>query len=166
MFNAYLPSQTERNWAMLAHGTILSTMVIGFYTGGWGAVAALLLPLGLSVYWRERSPYVAYHALQATVFQALSGIVFVVAGGVVAVTISSAWIITAFLSVILIGLLLIPIAFVVTVIAVLFLLAVPTLTLTYALRGAYLTYQGEEFYYPWVGGLLARSMTTPAASPT
>jgi hypothetical protein len=35
------------------------------------------------------------------------------------------------------------------------------LGLVYPVRGAYLTYSGRPFEYPWVGPLAARTMTSP-----
>ena len=65
------PTQYERNWASLAHLTALLTLIVGASTSGVGAVVALLVPLGMYLYFGGRSRYVAFHALQATVFQAL-----------------------------------------------------------------------------------------------
>ena len=63
-------TQSERNWAMLAHLTALLTVLVGLHSGGVGSVVALLVPLGMYLYFRERSPYVAFHALQAITFVA------------------------------------------------------------------------------------------------
>ena len=43
------PSAGERNWAMLAHLTALSTLVIAMSTAGLGHVVGLLVPLAYSV---------------------------------------------------------------------------------------------------------------------
>lgn len=56
-----LSPSDERTWAMLAHLTVLANLVTGFL----GTVAALVIYL---VY-KERSRYVAYHSMQAFIFQ-------------------------------------------------------------------------------------------------
>lgn len=160
------PTQSERNWAILVHLTALLTLLVGLNTGGAGAVVALLVPLGMYLYFRERSPYVAFHALQATVFQAGVGIATVVIGAVAGTVLAGAWIVTGLLSVVLVGLLLVPFALGLTFVTVIALLALPVLGLIYPLRGAYLTYSGQPFEYPWVGALVARTMDAPASPPT
>jgi uncharacterized Tic20 family protein len=152
------PTQDERNWAMLAHLTTLLTLGLAASTGGAAYVLALLVPLGMYLYFSGRSRYVAYHALQSTVFQALAGIVYVLAGGIVGAAIAAAWVAAGVLSVVLIGLLLIPLALGFTLLAGLQLAALPLLALAYALRGAYLTYQGQDFEYPLVGRMVAQSL--------
>jgi uncharacterized Tic20 family protein len=154
-------TQSERNWAMLAHLTALLTVLVGLHSGGVGSVVALLVPLGMYLYFRERSPYVAFHALQATVFQASIGIAWVVVGAIAGTVLAGAWIVTGLLSVVLVGLLLVPFALGLTFLTVIMLLALPVLGLVYPVRGAYLTYSGRPFEYPWVGPLAARTMTSP-----
>jgi uncharacterized Tic20 family protein len=167
------PTQFERNCAMLAHLTALLTLLVGLSTGGLGAAVALLVPLGMYLYFRNRSAYVAYHALQATAFQAFGAIAAVVAAVLVGTVIAGTWLVTGLLSLVLIGLVLVPIALVLTVAAVLGTLALPFVLVAYALRGGYLTYQGLPFEYRWIGDLVARTMearmapssSTPQAPP-
>jgi len=154
-------TQSERNWAMLAHLTALLTVLVGLHSGGVGSVVALLVPLGMYLYFRERSPYVAFHALQATVFQASIGIAWVVVGAIAGTVLAGAWVVTGLLSVVLVGLLLVPFALGLTFLTVIMLLALPVLGLVYPVRGAYLTYSSRPFEYPWIGPLAARTMTSP-----
>ncbi|MBF8282686.1 MAG: putative rane protein [Anaerolineales bacterium] len=154
-------TQSERNWAMLAHLTALLTVLVGLHSGGVGSVVALLVPLGMYLYFRERSPYVAFHALQATVFQASIGIAWVVVGAIAGTVLAGAWVVTGLLSIVLVGLLLVPFALGLTFLTVIMLLALPVLGLVYPVRGAYLTYSGRPFEYPWVGALAARTMASP-----
>lgn len=156
------PTQDERNWAMLAHLTALLTLGVGVSTSGIGYVFALLVPLSLYLYFAGRSRFVAFHALQATVFQALAGILFVVLAAAAGAVIVAAWVVTGVLSIVLLGLLLLPVTLGLTVLAAAQLAAVPLLVLFYALYGAYRTYEGENFHYPWVGAIVARSLQ-PAA---
>jgi uncharacterized Tic20 family protein len=139
------PTQDERNWAMLAHLTALLTVGVAASTGGIGYVVALLVPLVMYLYFAGQSRYVAYHALQATVFQALAGIGYVALAGAVGVIIATAWTITGLLTVVLIG----------------YAASGPGRSCSArsswwhcpcsgcsTLRGAYLTSQGEPFDYP------------------
>jgi uncharacterized protein len=61
-----LPADEERTWAMLAHLSILLNMVSGIL----GMVAALIIYF---VY-KDRSRFVAYHAMQSFIFQAITWI--------------------------------------------------------------------------------------------
>jgi len=128
-----LSPSDERNWAMLAHLSILANLV----TGLLGPVAALVIYL---VY-KDRSRYVAYHAMQSFVFQ----LIWWVGGGVLAVI---AWTISGLLSVILIGCLLMPFAALISFI--------PIAALIYGVIGAVQCSQGVDFRY-WLIGDWVRS---------
>lgn len=129
------PDSEERTWASLAHLSIL----LNLFTGFLGPIAALIIYL---VY-KDKSRYVAYQAMQAFVFQ----LVWWVGAGVV---IAMAWILTGLLSIVIIGLCLIPVA-----IAISF---VPFAALIYGVIAAVKTNQGEDFRYwligDWVRGTL------------
>ena len=152
------PTQHERNWAAIAHLTALSTVVLAASTAGLGHIVGLVVPLAIYLYFSNRSRYVAYHALQATVFQAVAGIIYVVAAGLAGALIAMAWTVSGVLAVVLVGIALMPIALAITLAAGVELVALPLLAVFYSLRGAYLIYQGQEFDYPVVGALVARSM--------
>ena len=133
-----LSPQDERTWAMLAHLSILLNLVTGFL----GPIAALIIYL---VY-KDRSRYVAYQSMQAFVFQ----LVWWVGGGILAAV---AWTISGLLTVVLIGLLCMPIACLFTLI--------PLAALVYGIVGAVQTNQGKDFRYwlvgDWVRGELGGS---------
>lgn len=143
---------------MLAHLTALSTLVIAMSTAGLGHVVGLLVPLAMYLYFASRSRYVAFHALQATVFQAVFGIVYLIITALVGAAVAAAWIVSGVLTVVLVGFLLMPVALGLSLLASVELVALPVLGLYYALRGAYLTSQGRDFDYPWVGRLTRHSM--------
>jgi uncharacterized membrane protein len=146
---------------MLAHLTALLTVFTAVATAGPGYVVALLAPLALYLYFAGRSEFAAYHALQATVFQALAGIVYVAVAALAGTAVATAWVVTGVLSFVLVGLALMPMAFGLTLIAAVELLGLPILMLAYALRGAYLVSEGREFSYPVVGELVAQTMRRP-----
>jgi uncharacterized protein len=120
---------------MMAHLSVLINLVSGFL----GPVAALIIYL----VFKDRSRYVAYHAMQSFIFQLIAW----VGGGVLAGVL---WAITGALSAILIGLLCIPIACVFSLI--------PLAALIYSIVGAVQCSQGQDFRYwlvgDWVRGIL------------
>ena len=134
-----LSPSDERTWAMLAHLSVLANLV----TGILGPVASLVIFL---VY-RDRSKYVAYHALQSTVNQ----LIWWVGGGAL---IGVIWAITGLLSALIIGLLCIPFALLLTIA----LLAMLLVSLIYGVIGAIQVSQGQDFQYwlvgEWVRGTL------------
>lgn len=127
-----IPTSTEQNWAMLAHLSILLNLI----TGILGPVVALIIYL---VY-KDRSRYIAYQSLQSTIFQL---IVWVGIG----LVIGAIWLFTAILSIFLIGLFLIPFS----LLATLFLLALPLASLIYGVYAAIKCSHGEDFRYWLVG---------------
>lgn len=137
--NAWAPGD-ERTWALLAHGTVLLNLVTGFL----GPIAALI------VYFiaRGQSRYVAYHAMQSFVFQLITWY----GGGLL---MGLMWGFTGLLSLVVVGLFLIPIACVLSlVIGVL-----PFGGLLYGLWGALETSQGKDFKYWLVGDWVRGTFT-------
>ncbi|MEJ2266808.1 MAG: DUF4870 domain-containing protein [Anaerolineales bacterium] len=134
-----LSPEDERTWAMLAHLSVLVNLVTGFL----GPVAALVIYL---VY-KDRSRYVAYQSMQAFVFQLIW---WVGAGALIGVI----WAITGLLSLIIIGILLIPFSILFT----LGLALLPLGALVYGVIGAVECSKGNDFRYwlvgDWVRGTL------------
>ena len=131
-----LSPSDERTWAMLAHLTVLANLVTGFL----GTVAALVIYL---VY-KERSRYVAYHSMQAFIFQ----LVWWIGGGALT---GIAWTFTGISSIALIGLLCIPLACLVSL--------VPLGTIVYGIIGAIQCSQGQDFRYWLVGDWVRGTLT-------
>jgi len=122
----------EHNWAMLAHLSIL----LNLFTGFLGPILAFIIYF---VY-RDRSRYIAYQSLQAGIFQL---IVWVGIG----LVIGAMWLVTAALSIVLIGLLCVPF----TLLGTIFLLFVPIASLVYGVIAALKCSSGEDFRYWLVG---------------
>jgi uncharacterized protein len=116
--------QDERTWSTLAHLSVLLSIV----TGVGGLIAAFVIWL---VY-KDKSQRVAFHALQSLWYQ-VAWIVILAVG----------WTVTAVLTLVLIGFLLIP----VMVIASL----VPLVHQCYA---AYKVNQGVDYRYPFIADLV------------
>ena len=123
-----LSVSSARNWAMLAHLSIL----LNLFTGFLGPITAIIIYL----VFKDRSKYVAYQSMQAFVFQ----LVFFVGAGALAAV---AWIGSLALSIIIIGICCIPFAFLLSVI--------PMVAVVYGVIGGVQTAQGDDFRYWLVG---------------
>lgn len=134
-------TQDELTMAALAHAGIL----LGLFTNGLGGI---VVALAIWLYEKERSPWVAFQALQALVFQIALLAATVLAGAVVGV----AWAAVGLLMAVIVGLCLIPPALALT----LLLLAIPLAGLVYGLYAAYETYNGRDFRYWLVADFLER----------
>jgi uncharacterized Tic20 family protein len=127
----------EQTWSLLAHLSILLNLITGFA----GPIAALVIYL----IYRDRSRKIAFHALQALIFQ----LIWWYGGGLL---IGAMWAFVGALSAILIGIILIPIAIVMT-----FILAVlPIGAVIYGIIGAIQVNQGQDFEY-WLVGRWVRN---------
>jgi uncharacterized Tic20 family protein len=138
-----LLSSDERTWAMLAHLSVLLNLVTGFL----GPVAAFIIYL---VY-RDRSRYVAYQSMQSLVLQLIAwiGAGFLIAG---------IWLVTGILSIVIIGLFLIPFAIIATVVLGL----LPIASLVYGVYGAIESNRGADFRYWLVGDWVRGTYENPS----
>jgi uncharacterized Tic20 family protein len=110
--------QDERTWSMVAHLSVLAGLVG-------------LMPFGALIIWlvyKDRSPRVGFHALQALWYQ-IAWLVILVVG----------WFVTFILSFVVIGLLLIPVMLLASL--------VPFVHGCYA---AYKVNQGVDYRYPFI----------------
>ena len=110
--------QDERTWSMVAHLSVLAGLVG-------------LMPLGALIIWlvyKDRSPRVGFHALQALWYQ-IAWLVILVVG----------WFVTFILSFVLVGLLLIPVMLLASL--------VPFVHGCYA---AYKVNGGVDYRYPFI----------------
>jgi uncharacterized protein len=115
----------EKTWSILAHVSIF----LNLFTG-------LLGPVGAFVIWlmyKDRSPRISFHALQALWYQ-VAWLVILAVG----------WTVTGLLTVIIIGFLLIPVMIVLTL--------VPFVQMSYA---AYKVSQGVDYRYLWVAEMVS-----------
>jgi uncharacterized protein len=130
-----LTPSDERNWAMLAHLSVLLNLI----TGILGTAAALVIYL---VY-KDRSKYVAYQSLQSLIMQ----LIVWVGGGVI---VGAAWGLTGILSAVLVGVACIPFAVCLSVL--------PLVAVVYGVIGGIQCSQGRDFRYwlvgDWVRGTL------------
>jgi uncharacterized Tic20 family protein len=130
----------ERTWGTLAHLSTLLNLVTGF----GGPIAVLIIYL----IYKDRSRFVAYHALQSMVFQ----LIWWFGGGIL---IGLMWAIVGGLSMILVGIILIPFAVLFTLV----LLLLPVGALVYGVVGAVQVNQGHDFKYWLVGDWVRGTLT-------
>ena len=123
-----LTTNEERTWAMLAHMSVLLNLVTGFL-GGFAALVIYFI-------YKDRSRFVAYHAMQAFIFQSITWI----GAGIIAAILITLGTVLAFLIVPL--LCLIP--------GFLSLLLIPA-SLIYGTIGGIQVSNGEDFRYWQVG---------------
>jgi uncharacterized Tic20 family protein len=135
-----LSSSEERTWSVMAHLSGLLNLITGFA----GPIAALVIYL----IYKDRSRTIAYHALQAMIFQ----LIWWYGGGVL---IGAMWLIVGALSAILIGVVLIPIA----IVATLFLAMLPLGAVIYGIIAAIQVNQGHDFKYWLVGDWVRGTLT-------
>jgi uncharacterized protein len=121
-------TKNESNWAMMAHLSSLINLVTGFL----GPVVAIIIYFS----YRDQSKYVANQALQSFIFQ----IIFVIFGEIL---VAIAWTITGILSVIVIGICLIPFAIILSII--------PLAAIFYSIYAAIQASSGLPFKYPLIG---------------
>jgi hypothetical protein len=120
-----LQPHEERLWAAIAHGSILLPLPVGLASGGTAMLALLFVPLLIYFLYRERSHFVAFHALQAFTFQvaATLGYLLAVIAGVLLLAVG--WVLSALSLLVLVGVVLIPIMFLITLVAVIAMVAAP-----------------------------------------
>jgi uncharacterized protein len=133
-----LSPSDERTWAMLAHLSVLLNLVTGFL----GIIAALVIYL---VY-KNRSRYVAYQSMQSFVFQ----LIWWFGGGILA---GLFWVLTGITSVVLIGLLCIPLSCVISLL--------PLAAMVYGVIGAISCNNGQDFKYWLIGDWVRGELTSP-----
>jgi len=139
----------EWTTASLAHASILLTVVLGT-AGGIGVPIGLAIPLVMYLGYRNQSRFIAFHALQAFIYQAAGTLIVATLG----VLVAAAWAISGSLAVILVGLVLMPFAVSLTL-----LLAGATIAwLVYGLYAAYQVYQGRDLRYWLIGECLEREV--------
>lgn len=141
------PTANERTWAALAHASVLLTFAVGVSTAGLAVVLAALVPLAIWLAFRDRSRFVAFHAMQATVFQMASLVAWIGLLVVGVVVLTPTWILTALLVFVLVGFLLLPVVLVLTIALLAVLATLPFASLVYGLYGAFEVYASRAFRY-------------------
>lgn len=143
--------------AALAHASVLLTLILGM-AGGVGALVGPAVPLAMYFGYRRRSRFVAFHALQAFVYQVAGMLLYAILAAVLAIGVAVAWTVSGLLSAVLVGLLLMPFALLLTLLMALLLAGAPFAWLGYGLYGAYQVYQGRNYRYWLIGEWLEQEV--------
>ncbi len=151
-------TDNEKMWAAVAHGSIWVTLLAAIITGGVIVPLIVFVPLGIYFAFRERSDYVAFHALQAFVVQ-LIGTVGWLALMILAFAL---WVIglliAALLMVLLVGFVLLPVWALLGIAVISLLTLLPLVALMFATIATVQTYRGRDYRYPYIGQLVDRQM--------
>jgi hypothetical protein len=148
----------ERRWAAIAHASIWLSLFGAIVTFGISIPLSIFVPLVIHLVFRNRSEFVAFHALQAFVLQVVATLGVVALGVLGGVLWAFVLVIFALLSVVLIG---IPLLFVWILIGIVFfvaLTALPVIGLILGTIAALDTYAGRDHRYPYLGELLDRHL--------
>ena len=145
--------------AALAHASVLLTLILGV-AGGIGALIGPAVALAMYFGYREKSRFVAFHALQSFAYQVVGVLLYAVSAAVLAVWVAIAWTVSGLLSAVLVGFLMMPFALLMTLLMVLLLVCAPLIWLGYGLYASYQVYQGRNFYYRFIGDWLEREVRT------
>ncbi len=132
-----LPESEARTWAMLAHLSVLLNLFSGFL----GGIAAIVIYF----IYKDRSRFVAYHAMQAFIFQSITWIGSGVIGGFF-IAIGSAF-----------GVLILPLLCLIPGILIFMLMPISVI---YGIIGGIQVNNGEDFRY-WQVGDWVREILEP-----
>jgi uncharacterized membrane protein len=157
---AQVPSD-EWTAAALAHASVILTLILGA-AGGVGAVIGPAVVLAMYFGYRERSRFVAFHALQSFVYQVAGMLLYTVAASVLGSLVWVAWSVSGALAQVFVGLLMMPFALLLSLLTALILVIAPLVWLCYGLYAAYKVYQGHNFYYEWIGERVEREVKSDA----
>jgi len=144
-------TQQEKTWAAAAQGSALLTIVLGVATAGAAWFVLPIVPLAIYLHYRTRSEFVAAHALQGLVSSLMGSFGFLAfaLGGILMVAL--VWTIILLLSVILIGIILIPVGILITVGYVFALPAYLIALIGISGRATIDAYNGRDYRYPVFG---------------
>lgn len=143
--------QDERFWATMSHASALLTVTAVFASFGVAALVTLFVPLAIYLYYRNKSEYVARHALQAFAAQAVGSIGFMVLMVAVILVIVVASLVSVLLMLVLVGFVLLPLVLLVGVLAIFAVLMIPLALLIYAMIASVEAWNTNNYSYPWLG---------------
>ncbi len=147
----------ERRWAMLAHASALVTVTAALMSAGMLALLTLFIPLGIYFYWRQKSEFVAFQALQAFTLQIIGtvGWLALLTGGVFV-----GGLILIVLAITIVGLILWIVAVPALILFVVATLALPFAMIVYSCIAAFQTWQGVDYRLPRIGRWIDNQMNS------
>ncbi|CAG0979845.1 hypothetical protein ARNL5_02377 [Anaerolineae bacterium] len=143
----------ERNIAALAHGSIPLIFIGGTFSAGLATPIFFLIPLVLYFMYREKSNFVARHAMNAfaaMLMASIGWIVLIMGSAIIGVVLSIALALTV------IGILAIPFLWMFIVLVILISLLIPLGTFVFSIFGIFAALSGRTFNYPYIGRWLNR----------
>lgn len=153
-------SEDDRFWATVAHASLWFTVLANFASATAIVPVLVFVPLVIYLVFKERSPYVAFHALQAFCLQLICtvGVVFAVVVGAIVYVLGI--LMAAVLVVVLVGVVVLPLWIIIGALLLSALGVVPLVGLVYATLASYQIYQKQDYRYPylanWVDSQIAR----------
>lgn len=159
------PRPTGNNdnlWAAAAHGSAIVTLIAAISSGP-GLIFGLMIPLGIYLLFRNRSDYVAFHALQAFTFQTVCTIGSVV----VIMALAALTVASAIASIFLIGIpFLIIFAMLLVIMSIVSVFTVFVLMPVYSMIAAFNAFNHGGFRYPWVADWVDDQLINSKPRPT
>jgi uncharacterized Tic20 family protein len=141
-------SDSEKMWAAAAHGSALLTIALLLTTGGIGSILSVFIPFVIYLIYRNKSEYVAHHALQSFAAQ---GLTLIGSIGAIIVTWTAFIVLSIVLAITIVGLLaIVPLALVAVGIT-LAALMLPLALVIFSMIAAVDAWSGENYVYPWMG---------------
>lgn len=148
----------DRLWAAVAHGSVWLTFLMAVPTSGISIPFVVFVPLAIYFLFRNRSDYVAFHALQAFVLQLICTIgaltIFMIGGVLWALVLA----LTLLLSALLIGIPLFIVVLLAGIVASAALSVLPLVGLVFATIATIRVYTGSDYRYPYIANWVDRQM--------
>lgn len=140
----------ERKWAALAHASTLLTALVALPSAGAGVLFTMFVPLLIYFAFRNRSQYVAFHALQAFTIQLVGTVGFMVlmVGGAIVWT--ALLVLSLLLILLLVGFILTPVVLVLALVYFIAAFALPVAMVIYSVIAAVETWNGRNYRYPYI----------------
>lgn len=150
--------RNERRWAALAHASTLLTAAVALPSFGAGTLLTVFVPLLIYLAFRNRSDYVAFHALQAFTIQLVGTVgwfTLVLVGGL-------AWglmlLVSLVLILVVVGAVLFPIILLLGALAFVASFALPLGMVIYSIIAAIETWNGHDYRYPYIARWVERQL--------
>ncbi len=148
-------SDVERRWATIAHASVLLTLFVGLPSAGFLTLITLFIPLGIYFYWRQKSEFVAFQALQAFTLQVLGTVGWL---AILTVGMVVGALLLIILAITLVGLILYPIVIPAMILFALATFALPFGMVVYSIIAAMRTWQGVDYRLPRIGRWIDNQM--------
>ncbi len=143
-------SANERKWAALAHASTLLTALVALPSAGLIVLLTMFAPLLIYFAFRQRSEYVAFHALQAFTMQLIGTIGFLFALVLGLVVWTALLILSLVLIVVAVGIVLTPVVALAALVYFLAVLLMPLGMTIYSMIAMVETWNGHNYRVPYI----------------